>query len=139
MSHSSTSGRGGKARLGQRRARLRQFGITPEQYDYLLDVQRGRCAICERVPGKVRLAVDHCHTTGFVRGLLCSSCNRAIAVFRDNAGNMERAAGYLRGVEREWDSLSLIEQEGWLPYRGRVTGKLRRKRISKLNGLPRLP
>lgn len=59
-----------------RRSRLKhQFGITPEQYDVLLAAQDGACALCRRAPKKRRLAVDHDHTTGVVRGLLCTPCN----------------------------------------------------------------
>lgn len=48
------------------------YGITLEQYQELLAKQDGRCAICKR---DRPLSVDHCHTTGRIRGLLCSSCN----------------------------------------------------------------
>lgn len=51
------------------------YGLTPEQYDELLRRQGGRCAICRGRPKSKRLAVDHDHKTGAVRGLLCSRCN----------------------------------------------------------------
>lgn len=59
----------------------KQFGIDEEDYNFLLKLQNKRCAICGRkekakVNGVVkRLAVDHSHKTGKVRGLLCSKCN----------------------------------------------------------------
>lgn len=51
------------------------YGLTPEEYDRLLALQGGRCAICRNRPGKKRLAVDHHHQEGHVRGLLCGRCN----------------------------------------------------------------
>lgn len=58
------------------------YGIDTAEYDRLLAVQGGKCAICGRKPtGRMRLAVDHDHKTGAVRGLLCSgdpSCNHSL-------------------------------------------------------------
>lgn len=51
------------------------YGLTAAQYDTLLRAQGGRCAICRAKPKSKRLAVDHDHKTGAVRGLLCSRCN----------------------------------------------------------------
>lgn len=51
------------------------YGLTPAQYDALLQRQGGRCAICRARPKSKRLAVDHDHKSGAVRGLLCSRCN----------------------------------------------------------------
>lgn len=51
------------------------YGITAVEYDALLAAQGGRCAICRARPKTKRLAVDHNHATGAVRGLLCSRCN----------------------------------------------------------------
>ena len=51
------------------------YGLTATQYDALLKLQGGRCAICRAKPKSKRLAVDHDHKTGAVRGLLCSRCN----------------------------------------------------------------
>ena len=66
------------------------YGITAEEYAALLKLQGGRCFICHRVPRTKRLAVDHDHASGAVRGLLCASdtqgCNRAVV------GNLEAAA-----------------------------------------------
>jgi len=60
----------------------REYGIEPDVYDSLLQWQGGRCYICRRVPRTRRLAVDHDHDTGEVRGLLCADndrgCNHAI-------------------------------------------------------------
>ena len=51
------------------------YGITGDDYEALLRRQGGKCAICRARPRSKRLAVDHNHTTGAVRGLLCSRCN----------------------------------------------------------------
>jgi hypothetical protein len=64
----------------------RLYNITTEEYDALLKFQKGACFICKRPSksGQNRLAVDHCHRTGLIRGLLCWTCNQAIGKFRDN-------------------------------------------------------
>lgn len=61
---------------------LRLYGITLEQFQELSDAQGGVCAICRKPPpeGK-RLAVDHCHSTGAVRALLCIACNAAVGIY----------------------------------------------------------
>lgn len=51
------------------------YGLSPAEYDDLLRLQGGRCAICRNRPKTKRLAVDHSHKSGEVRGLLCSRCN----------------------------------------------------------------
>lgn len=65
------------------------FGITLEQYEEMLESQGGVCAICYRPPeansrSKKQLAVDHCHKTGAIRGLLCANCNNALGLFKDS-------------------------------------------------------
>lgn len=72
--------------------RLLKYGITPGEYiDMLLD-QEKRCAICKK---KEPLVIDHCHTTGLVRGLLCNKCNMGLGLFKDNADHLYEAAKYL--------------------------------------------
>lgn len=74
----------------------RQYGITAEDYDKILAFQGGGCAICGAPPGKNRLAVDHDHTTGLTRGLLCWRHNAGLQKFGDDADLMENGAYYLR-------------------------------------------
>lgn len=62
----------------------RKFGITPEDYATMLEAQGGVCLICQAPPKKHRLAVDHDHATGAIRGLLCSKCNSALGWFEKN-------------------------------------------------------
>jgi hypothetical protein len=84
-----------------RRRKLRTYGLTIEQYDALWIEQLGLCAICrqpettQRKGFVMELAVDHCHTTGKVRGLLCSTCNLALGQFADDASRLRAAAMYL--------------------------------------------
>ena len=82
-----------------RRRRLKNvFGITPEQYDFILARQKGRCGICGRLPheaGARRLAVDHSHETDAVRGLLCFSCNTGLGNFKDDPLLTNAATCYL--------------------------------------------
>ena len=74
------------------------YGITPEQYFALYDLQKGKCAICLTEPTTKRgLHVDHCHTTKQVRGLLCHGCNVALGSFGDNVSLLEKAILYLKG------------------------------------------
>ena len=70
------------------------YGLTAEAYTAMLQQQGGACAIC-RMPSKRRLAVDHCHTTGRVRGLLCHGCNLILGHAKDSAGVLQQAAAYL--------------------------------------------
>lgn len=83
----------------QRRWNLKgQYGISIEDYDAMLAKQDGLCAICgtpadESTHGK--LHVDHCHATGKVRGLLCSACNPALGLFRDEIERLQAAIRYL--------------------------------------------
>ena len=72
------------------------YNITGEEYDALLELQGGVCALCL---GKrpYRLAVDHCHRTLEVRGLLCKGCNnRLLPSVRDQIATLLRAVEYLR-------------------------------------------
>lgn len=75
---------------------LKRYGMTLADYDALLEKQNGCCAICKQKDQWFCLAVDHCHITNRVRGLLCSLCNRGIGLFRDSPEFLERAAQYLR-------------------------------------------
>lgn len=75
---------------------MRSFGITVEQYREMLANQGGTCAICFQInkSGR-RLAVDHSHKTGEVRGLLCTNCNSAIGKLQDSSVIAYQAARYL--------------------------------------------
>lgn len=74
-----------------------RYGITVAEFTTMIIKQQWRCAICGRVPyGKEKsLAVDHDHTTGQIRGLLCMDCNIGIGRFREDLGIMKAAMLYL--------------------------------------------
>ena len=77
--------------------RLRIYGVTPEQFKAMVDVQGGACAICLKVPDdSFGLCVDHDHATDEIRGLLCNPCNRTIGVLGDDVAILERAISYLK-------------------------------------------
>jgi len=76
----------------------REFGISREQYIEIENKQKGLCAICgEQETGNrnKNLSVDHCHKTNKVRGLLCTNCNRAIGLLKDNVTILKKAIKYL--------------------------------------------
>ena len=73
------------------------YGLRPGEYKALYAAQGGRCYICLRAKGlSRRLAVDHDHATGFVRGLLCTTCNKELGHARDDPAHFERAIEYLK-------------------------------------------
>jgi len=81
-----------------RKHTLRKYGLTLEGYDNLLKEQNECCKICGTHYLQVTrqlLDVDHCHTTGKVRGLLCTDCNGGLGKFKDNIILMQEAIKYL--------------------------------------------
>ena len=86
----------------QKRARKleQKYGLSISEYDDLVDMQGGRCAVCGGEPGVEKsLCVDHCHETGKIRGLLCSRCNRCIGQLGDDTVLLVAATRYLRSSE----------------------------------------
>ena len=75
-----------------------KYGITVEDYNTMFLKQNGCCAICETHNSKLSksLAVDHCHTTGEIRGLLCQNCNTALGKFKDNITLLQNSVNYLQ-------------------------------------------
>lgn len=75
---------------------MRKFGLTLEQYDAMLEAQGGGCFLCGRPPREdISLHVDHDHSTGRVRGILCFCCNNALADFQDDPELLRKAACYV--------------------------------------------
>lgn len=78
------------------------FGMTIIEYEMILESQNGVCAICGKIQTQkdcngrvVRLAVDHCHKTGKIRGLLCSGCNGKLGSLEDENW-IPKALAYLK-------------------------------------------
>lgn len=82
-----------------RRSKMRQYkyGITPEQFEKFWVVQGGSCAICRDHLDRTskQTVVDHCHSTGLVRGILCKKCNTTLGWARDDVKWLESAIKYL--------------------------------------------
>jgi hypothetical protein len=80
----------------------KKFGLTEDDYLKMAISQNFKCAICDKPETATRcgvvknLAIDHCHTTGKVRALLCHSCNAAIGSFKENVDILESAVRYLK-------------------------------------------
>ncbi len=81
--------------------KYKKYNITTKEYNFLFNIQDGRCKICNTHQTLLnkKLVVDHCHKTGHVRGLLCNSCNSGLGFFKDNRRSLERAIEYLKIVE----------------------------------------
>lgn len=75
----------------------KKFGLTLQEWFEMMERQSSRCAICgtHNDDHWQSLHVDHCHTTGQVRGLLCQKCNRALGFFKDDPFLLRKAADYL--------------------------------------------
>jgi hypothetical protein len=80
----------------------KMYGITLDQYVAMEIAQNNVCAICNQretacdkkgIPRK--MPVDHCHQTGKIRALLCTACNRALGLFKDNPSVLRNAANYI--------------------------------------------
>jgi len=82
---------------------IKYYGIGIEEYEEMQEIQDNKCAICDNHETALNpkteeprdLAVDHCHSTGNVRGLLCSQCNTAIGLLKDDVSILQKAIVYL--------------------------------------------
>ena len=80
---------------------MSKFNISPEEYNIIFEEQYGLCAICGKKEtatrlGKIKkLAIDHDHETGQIRGLLCQRCNMAIGLFDEDTNKLKNAIKYL--------------------------------------------
>jgi hypothetical protein len=89
----------GREALASRKHNLKKFyGLTQADFDRMLEVQDGRCAICHGDDPRSRTKqwhIDHNHETGIVRGLLCGPCNTGIGQMQDDPVRLRAAADYL--------------------------------------------
>jgi hypothetical protein len=91
----------------RRNNRLCKYGLTETSFDNMLESQEGKCACCGKVLSEEfgryhkpnKLVVDHCHENNYVRGLLCTMCNKGIGLLGDNSEGLLKAFQYLKDVE----------------------------------------
>ena len=69
------------------------YGLLPEEYELMVVQHNNCCAICKKEPDK--LFIDHCHTNGHVRGLLCQHCNTLLGMAKDSVVILQGAVKYL--------------------------------------------
>lgn len=87
-----------KRKLIQKNCDLKTlYGLSLEDYRKRLAAQDGKCEICKSPfgVGKLGPQVDHCHTSGKIRGLLCTGCNTGLGSFKDNTFSLATAIIYL--------------------------------------------
>jgi hypothetical protein len=77
------------------KSRAKKYKTTVEHITHLYETQTV-CQICKQEDKRRNLAIDHCHSTDKVRGLLCDACNKAIGHFKDNIEYLENAIEYLK-------------------------------------------
>lgn len=78
-----------------------RYGISLDEYNTMLEQQNYSCKICgskdsSSPHGSANFAVDHCHETGSVRGLLCNQCNRGLGLFKDSTELLLKSINYLK-------------------------------------------
>ena len=97
-----------KSNLLRKYQQLKKEEITPQDFKNILATQGGVCPICGRNQRQVRrkLAIDHCHKTGRIRGILCGRCNLALGLLGDNCVFLERAINYLK-QNSDWEYTTL--------------------------------
>jgi hypothetical protein len=90
-------------RVQNKKGNVRKFGISYEEYHAMLERQDNKCSICNKEETETNvvynhtkyLAIDHCHETGKIRGLLCSKCNKGIGMFKEDISILKSAISYL--------------------------------------------
>lgn len=88
-----------QAVIYKRHSLKRSYGMTLDEHSRLLDDQGYCCGICGsklNLSAKNGVNVDHDHSTGAVRGILCNLCNTALGSFKDSVGILENAIAYLK-------------------------------------------
>ncbi len=116
-------------RKRQQRYRARRYGLSGNDYDALLALQGGVCAICRK---NRPLGVDHCHLFNEVRGLLCNNCNVGLGMFDDDPDRLRAAADYL---ERSRRALLAVQRQSTGAPATTSTGPTERRSVTS----PRKP
>lgn len=82
--------------IAAERARLRNYGILPHEFGAMVAAQNGLCGVCaESLNSGKKPAVDHCHATGRIRGILCARCNTTIGAALDSPSLLRDLAAYV--------------------------------------------
>jgi hypothetical protein len=84
-----------RADAAKARARIKRYGLDLTGYEVMLQIQRDACAICATSFTTTRACVDHCHTSGRVRAILCHPCNVSLGFMQDDPERLMAAARYL--------------------------------------------
>jgi hypothetical protein len=110
----------------------KHYGVTLDQFNQIRKHQDHKCAMCKRdeVDFKTNLAVDHCHISGLVRGLLCWLCNKRLGKFSDDHDLLRAAAEYVTNPTAILAGVQVHTAPG------RIGTLVRAKALAKLNGTP---
>jgi hypothetical protein len=108
----------------------RLYGMSLADYHALLARQGGACAICGERPQKV-LSVDHCHSTGTIRGLLCRTCNTGLGCLKDDQVSLLVAFAYLAAADG--DGLGSAARRARLVRTALPPGPARKAILTKLH------
>lgn len=93
-----------------------KYGISISEKESMVSAQGGRCSLCNRIP-ESQLCVDHSHSTGVIRGLLCYACNTALGKLQDNPALLRLAAmyvetnGMVNGLSSPGDSAPALDSD----------------------------
>lgn len=87
------------------------YGVSWSQYQGLLNRAEGLCESCGAVPDGKALCVDHDHSSGAIRGLLCDACNLTLGASKEDVGRLEALIVYLRECQPETPDFP--GKDGW--------------------------
>jgi len=86
-----------KNQISRQKSKLkRKYGMTLEQYEAMVEEQKGVCYICKSENPNRKLSVDHCHKTGKIRKLLCDKCNMTLGLINDSQELLKQFIFYLK-------------------------------------------
>ncbi len=78
-----------------KRSTLQKHGLSEQELQAMFESQFGLCAICGKAPKSDKWCIDHCHTSGVIRALLCYPCNHILGMAQDNPEILMKAIKYL--------------------------------------------